>query len=178
MRWKAFTFTMLAIVLTSSFAAAQNPRYLENLERLINRANEAAKEAENEDIDPDDLAIETILDRAGGAFESGDASELEECLVVGKRKVYLSIAAGGKEPDHYGTSQLKFIFDEIFREVRTESFLYDTRDIERYNGIAIARADWTYDVVADDEIVTEHLQLRLEKKGTIWRIFEIRSAPR
>lgn len=177
MRWKAFLIA-LALLLAAGFASAQNPSYIKNLEKLINRAADAPKEAEEEEADPDETLIAAVLDRTGRVFERGDADGLEECLVRGKRKVFLSLAAGGKDPSHYGTSQLKFIFDEIFREVRTRSFVYDSRDIDRYNGIAIVRAGWTYNLVSDDELVTEQLQFKLQKDEAGWRIFEIRAATR
>lgn len=177
MCWKAF-FVVLVLFVTGPFAAAQNPSYIKNLEKLLNKANEGRVEAEEEEADPDETSIATVLDRAGRAFEKGDAAGLEDCLVRGKRKVFLSLAAGGKEPAHYGTSQLRFIFDEIFQEVRTHSFVYDSRDIERYSSIAIVRADWTYNLVSEDEAVTEHLQFKMQKDDTSWRIYEIRAATR
>ena len=91
---------------------------------------------------------------------------------------HFSVEAGGKKADNYGTSQLKFIFDQIFRKVKTQSFRYDSRDVERFKDIAMLTAEWTYVILDKDEEVTEFLQFTLEKDEAAWRVFEIRSVSR
>ncbi len=170
---------IFGLVFASAVAYGQNPKYLENLERLINKAHAPGEDnaEEAEDFQADDLLVERAIDCVGRAFARGEARELSGCLTK-KPRVYLSVEAGGKKADNYGTSQLKFILDQIFREVKTQSFRYDARDVERFNGIAMLTAEWTYVILDKDEEVTEHLQFTLEKDESAWRVFEIRSVSR
>ncbi len=176
---KQAVLVILGLVFASALAYGQNPKYLENLERLINKAHapEEKIDEEAEDFEADDLLIERAIDCVGRAFARGEARELGDCLTK-KPRVYLSVEAGGKKADNYGTSQLKFIFDQIFREVKTQSFRYDSRDVERFKDIAMLTAEWTYVILDKDEEVTEYLQFTLEKGESAWRVFEIRSVSR
>ena len=170
---------IFGLVFASALAYGQNPEYLENLERLINKAYapEEKIDVEAEDFEADDLLVERAIDCVGRAFARGEGRELGDCLTK-KTRVYLSIEAGGKKADNYGTSQLKFIFDQIFREVKTQSFRYDSRDVERFKDIAMLTAEWTYVILDKDEEVTEYLQFSLEKGESAWRVFEIHSVSR
>ena len=176
---KQAVLVILGLVFASALAYGQNPKYLENLERLINKAHapEEKIDEEAEDFEADDLLVERAIDCVGRAFARGEARELGDCLTK-KPRVYLSVEAGGKKADNYGTSQLKFIFDQIFREVKTQSFRYDSRDVERFKDIAMLTAEWTYVILDKDEEVTEYLQFTLEKGESAWRVFEIRSVSR
>jgi len=172
---------IFGLVFASVVAYGQNPRYLENLERLINKAHapeEKSEDAEEEEnFGADDLLVERAIHCVGRAFNRGEARELSDCLTK-KPRVYLSVEAGGKKAANYGTSQLKFIFDQIFRKVKTQSFRYDSRDVERFKDIAMLTAEWTYVILDKDEEVTEFLQFTLEKDEAAWRVFEIRSVSR
>ena len=172
-------FVIFGLVFASAVAYGQKPKYLENLERLINKAHapEEKTDEEAEDFEADDLLVERAIDCVGRAFARGEARELGDCLTK-KPRVYLSVEAGGKKADNYGTSQLKFIFDQIFREVKTQSFRYDSRDVECFKDIAMLTAEWTYVILDKDEEVTEYLQFTLEKDESAWRVFEIRSVSR
>ena len=167
------------LVFASTVAYGQNPKYLENLERLINKAHapEEKTAEESENLEADDLLVERAIDCVGRAFDRGEARELSDCLTR-KPRVYFSVEAGGKKADNYGTSQLKFIFDQIFRKVKTQSFRYDSRDVERFKDIAMLTAEWTYVILDKDEEVTEFLQFTLEKDEAAWRVFEIRAVSR
>ena len=178
---KQAVLVIFGLVFASALAYGQNPKYLENLERLINKAHapeeKSADAEEAEGFESDDLLVERAIDCVGRAFARGEARELGDCLTK-KPRVYLSVEAGGKKADNYGTSQLKFIFDQIFREVKTQSFRYDSRDVERFKDIAMLTAEWTYVILDKDEEVTEYLQFTLEKGESAWRVFEIRSVSR
>lgn len=169
---------ILGLVVASTLAYGQNPKYLQKLEQRINEAHETEKEPEVEDLEADDILLDRAINCVGRAFESGEARDLGDCL-TNEHRVYLSIEAGGEKADHYGTSQLKFIFDRIFRETRTQSFRYDSRELERFDhAIAVLTAEWTYVILDRDEEVTEYLQFKLEKDTSAWRVLEIRSTSR
>ena len=125
-----------------------------------------------------DILVDATLDRVGRSFHTGDADELEACLVTGKRKIYLSLEIDDSQRGHYGPGQVRHIFGRLFREVETRSFIYDSTKVEHHSGGATFRADWTYVVLDTDERVTERLQFKLEKGKSDWRIYEIRAASR
>ena len=170
---------IFGLVFASPAAYGQNPKYLENLERLINKAHAPGENRDEEakDFEADDLLVERAIDCVSRAFARGEARELSDCLTK-KPRVYLSIEAGGKKADNYGTSQLKFILDQIFRQVKTQSFRYDARDVEHFKDISMLTAEWTYVILDKDEEVTESLQFTLEKDESAWRVFKIRSVSR
>ena len=125
-----------------------------------------------------DILVDATLDRVRRSFHTGDADELEACLVTGKRKIYLSLEIDNSQQGHYGPGQVRHIFGRLFREVETRSFIYDSTKVEHHSGGATFRADWTYVVLDTDERVTERLQFKLEKGKSDWRIYEIRAASR
>jgi hypothetical protein len=148
--------------------AAQTPP--PSLRNLIS----ARKEESKPEDDGDAEFLGKTIDRVGRAFEIGDPDALEECLV--SRKVYLSLRSRGDEAGYYGRSQVKFMFAKLFRERKTDSFTYDPIDIEvSGDGTAHFRADWSYMVLDEDDVVTEHLRFRLERTKDDWRISEIRA---
>jgi hypothetical protein len=161
----------LALLAGTAEARAQAPAT--SLRHLISATKEEAK---SEDDSGTELLGKTI-GRVGRAFENGDADALEECLV--SRKVYLSLRSRGDETGYYGRSQVKFMFDKLFRERKTDSFTYDPIDVEvSGDGTAHFRADWSYMVLDEDDVVTEHLRFRLERTKDEWRISEIRAQSR
>ena len=164
-----------AIESESPFAIQQPPVYLKSLTSTPAKGRE-----DKEDLEPD-VFVDATINRVGRSFHTGDADELEACLVTGKRKIYLSLEIDDSQRGHYGPGQVRHIFGRLFREVETRSFIYDSREIERHSGGAVFRADWTYVVLETDEVVTERLQFKLEKgqeSKSDWRIYEIRAASR
>jgi hypothetical protein len=158
-------------LLAAGAAAAQTPP--PSLKHLLSAKKE---ESRPEDASGARLLGKTI-DRVGRAFELGDADALESCLV--QRKVYLSLRTRGDEAGYYGRSQVKFMFAKLFRERKTDSFVYDPVDIDvSADGTAHFRADWSYMVLEGDDVVSEHLRFRLERSDDDWRISEIRAQSR
>lgn len=174
MQWQApfvvSSFIGATCLLGSMSLGAQNPQYLKSL------ANARAAEHERNVATERDHRFENTVSRIAKAFETRDADDLESCLARGK--IYLSLEAGGKEPGHYGPSQVKFIVDRAFREIRTQSFDYDSRDTEFQDDKATFRADWTYVMTEEDEVVTEHLEFTLEQTKSDWRVSALRTASR
>ena len=157
----------------SPFGIQQPPVYLDKT--LTTRENDLEDKRDLET----DILVEATLDRVGRSFHTGDADELEACLVTGKRKISLVLEIDdNSQRGHYGPGQVRHIFGRLFREVETRSFIYDSTDIERHSGSATFRADWTYVVVDTDEPVTERLEFKLEKGKSDWRIYEIRTTSR
>jgi len=150
----------------------QAPVYLKSLTKARDE-----KGAEGEDLEAEARLYDSI-DRVGRAFRAGDADVLEGCLVSGKRKIYLLLETDDGQKGHYGPGQVRHIFARLFREIETRDFEYDSRELERYSGAIVFRADWTYVVVDTDELVTERLQFKLEQTDDDWRIYEIRAATR
>ncbi len=158
----------VGLTLLANEAQAQNPAT--SLQHLISAKKGEAPPERNEDAE----FLGKTIDRVGRAFEVGDADALEDCLV--SRKVYLSLRSRGDEAGYYGRSQVKFMFAKLFRERKTDSFIYDPVDVEvSGDGTAHFRADWSYMVLDEDDVVTEHLRFRLERTKDDWRISEIRA---
>ena len=151
----------------------QPPVYLKSLTSTHEETPEEKKDLES------DVLVDVTLERVGRAFRRGDADELEESLVSGKRKIYLALDIDDDtQQGHYGPGQVRHIFGRLFREVETRSFIYDPTDLERRSGTATFRADWTYVVLDTDELVTERLEFQLEKGKSDWRIYYIRASSR
>jgi hypothetical protein len=150
--------------------AEQDP--VPSLRHLITAKNEETRR----DVRADE-GLESTINRVGRAFELGDANVLEGCLVP--RKIYLSLKATGEEAGYYGKSQVRFMFQKLFRERSTDSFLYDSEEIEMpSSGTAYVRATWTYAAPEADDVETEHLRLKLEKTKDDWSVSEIRTQHR
>ena len=150
----------------------QAPVYLKSLTSAREKADPEAEDLES------DVLVYHAIDRIARAFSTGDAARLQELLVTGKRKISLSLETGDSRQGHYGPGQVLHIFERLFGEVDTREFDYDSREVERYSGAAVFRADWTYVVVDTDERVTERLHFKLEQDDDEWRIYEIRAATR
>jgi hypothetical protein len=165
---KRITGIGIAIALTAGSAASQNPA-----PTLIHLLDAGEKDIRREPAD-DDEGLFRIIDRLGGAFETGDSDRLESCLLPGK--VYLSLKSRQEEAGYYGKSQVRFMFSKIFRERKTDSFLYAADEIE-FTGkeSAYVRADWSYSVLDQDDIVTEHLRFKLDRGKNGWSVSEIRT---
>lgn len=120
-----------------------------------------------------DFAIQKVRD----SFMERDTATLEECF--GNRKVYVSLQSRTREAGYYTRSQLHFIFDKVFRDLRTRSFEYTPRDITiSDDGRAYFRSEWTYVVLGSDTHVTEQLHFVFEKEEGGWRISEIKASSR
>lgn len=156
----------------SPFTIQQPPVYLKSLTSM------REKDLEDRGGLEMDVLVDATINRVRRSFRTGDADELEACLVTGKRKIYLSLEIDNHRRGHYGPGQVRHIFGRLFREVETRSFIYDSKEIERHSGGAVFRADWTYVVLDTDEVLTERLQFKLEKGKSDWRIYEIRAASR
>lgn len=151
----------------------QPPVYLKTLTSTHKETLEETRDLET------DVLVDATLGRVGRSFRRGDADELEECLVSGKRKIYLALEIDDdSQRGHYGPGQVRHIFGRRFREVETRSFIYDPTDLERRSGTATFRAEWTYVVLDTDELVTARLEFKLEKGKSDWRIYEIRASSR
>lgn len=136
---------------------------------------------EEEETPPLDIHSEDDLhkpiSRIGAAFEAGDASHLEDCLV--RSRIFLSLRAKGDQQGFFGPSQIKFMFDRLFEERKTRDFTYDSEDIEfARDGSVSFRATWTYVVLDEDELVAELLRFKMERSGDDWQVSEIRSTSR
>lgn len=169
----AFTPSPSAQIYVGERVSQQPPVYLKSLTSAHKETLEEKKDLET------DVLVDATLDRVGRSFRRGDADELEACLVTGKRKIYLALEVDDdNQRGHYGPGQVRHIFGRLFREVETRSFIYDATDLERGRGVATFRADWTYVVLDTDELVTERVELKLEKGKSDWRIYEIRARSR
>lgn len=153
------------------FGVHQQSPYL----RTLTSAREKDHE-EREDLEKNAL-VEAAIGRVESAFLTGDADELEACLVTGKRRIYLSLESDDSEPSHYGPGQVRHIFGRLFREVETRAFS-SSGEVEQLSGSAVFRADWRYIVLETDEEVTDRLEFTLEEGPNAWRVFEIRSTSR
>jgi hypothetical protein len=158
----------LALAMGAATASSQNPA-----PTLIHLLDASEKETRREPA-PDDDGLFRLVDRVGSAFEAGDSDRLESCLVAGK--VYLSLKSRQDESGYYGKSQVRFMFSKLFRERKTDSFVYDSEDVE-FTGdeSAYVRADWSYIVLDQDDLVTEHLRFKLDRGKNGWSVSEIRT---
>jgi hypothetical protein len=98
---------------------------------------------------------------------------------MGEKKVYVSLKSRADEAGYYTPSQVHFMLDKMFRDLRTRSFEYSPRDITiSEGGRAYFRSEWTYMVLGLDTVVTEHLHFLFEKQKAGWRISEIKASSR
>lgn len=160
--------------------ASKNPFLTEQQAPVYLKSLTSAREKEGSEAEDlgSDVHVYDAIDRVGRAFSTGDADALQALLVTGKRKIYLSLETDDGQPGHYGPGQVRHIFGRLFGEVDTRDFDYDSREVERFSGAAVFRADWSYVVVDTDDLVTERLQFKLEQDDDEWRIYEIRAATR
>jgi hypothetical protein len=123
-----------------------------------------------------DEGLNLTIDAVRGAFIERDAEQLSNCL--GSMKVYVSLKSRMKESGYYTRSQLQFMFDKMFQDLRTRSFEYSPKDIIADDNRANLRSEWTYVVLGSDKVVTESLHLTLEKEKDGWGISEIKASSR
>ena len=120
--------------------------------------------------------LRKAIERMASAFEAGDASAVEDCLV--RSPILFSLKAKGDEKGFFGPSQIKFMFEKLFEKRETRGFTYDSERLYLARGASVSfRADWTYVVRDEDELATERLRFKMERSGNDWRVSEIRSAP-
>jgi len=140
---------------------------------------DAHGEEEKAASDPDDVAaataeIERTMNRVGLAFERGDVDVLEDSLAP--RKIHISLKAQGEDAGYKGRPQIKFMFARLFDERHTERFEYDSSNIElarNESGARYVRAEWTYVLLDEDDVVTEPLRFGLVPTKAGWRVVEI-----
>jgi hypothetical protein len=122
-----------------------------------------------------DEGLNLTIDTVRGAFIERDTNKLAGCLA--SRKVYVSLKSRMKDSGYYTRSQLKFIFDKMFQDLRTRSFEYSPEDIIQVDDKrAHFGSEWTYMALHSDKVVTENLHFSLEKEKDGWRIFEIKAS--
>lgn len=124
-----------------------------------------------------DEGLNHCIEQVRSSFVEMDTKKLAR--TIGKRKVFLSLKSRKSETGYYTESQLQFIFDKMFKELRTSSFDYSTRDITiSDDNHANIRAEWTYVTLGSDTVVTEHLHFVFVKEKSGWRISEIKASSR
>ena len=120
--------------------------------------------------------LRRAIERIVSAFEAGDASAVEDCLL--RSPIFFTLKAKGDQKGFFGPSQIKFMFERLFEERETRGFTYDSERLGLARDASVSfRADWTYVVLDEDELATELLRFKMERSGKDWRISEIRSAP-
>jgi hypothetical protein len=165
---QALTFFICALICLSlggaGWAQVPMPQERLNLKRLSMDARARKDEGLN-------LTIDTVR----SAFLERDTDKIAGCL--GSRKVYVSLKSLMKESGYYTRSQLKFIFDKMFQDLRTRSFEYSPKDIIQLDDErAHFGSEWTYMAFGSDKVVTENLHFSLEKEKDGWQIFEIKAS--
>lgn len=142
------------------------------------REKEKKKNEESEEGRDAVAEIEALIDLVAIAFQDGDAELLEDCL--GSKKIHIALRARGEEAGFKGRPQVRFMFAKLFDERQTRGFLADRYSIDLADDgqTAFFRATWTYIVLDEDDIVTEHLRFRVERSSAGWRLFEILAGAR
>jgi hypothetical protein len=166
---RALTFIVIAILPSLNglgWAQSAPPQERLSLKRLS--ADARAQKT--------DEGLNLTIDTVRSAFIERDTAKLASCL--GSMKVYVSLKSRMKESGYYTRSQLQFIFDKMFQDLRTRSFEYSPKDINVDDDRAYLRSEWTYVVFGSDKVVTEHLHLTFEKEKDGWRISEIKASSR
>jgi len=129
-----------------------------------------------EDIDQNkEIPVEATAELIQNAFLDLDESALQTALVA-ERKINLSLRIDEEENDHYGATQVRYIFKRIFESVMTRSFDIRQGDIRRLSAKeAEIRARWRYLVVDTEEELSKplHFRLTLEDGATAWRVYSI-----
>lgn len=157
---------LLAVVIGSvgapSFAQEGDQEYL-SIKRLV-----PASSSKRDD------GLQETIHRVRQSFQDQEADLLESCFAT--KKVFISLRSKEAEAGYYTRSQLHFIFDKVFRDLKTRSFNYSPSDVTvSGDGRAFFRSQWTYKVMGSDTTVTELLHFSLEKENKDWRIFELKS---
>jgi len=123
-----------------------------------------------------DEALRHTLSNIRAAFLTQNTDRLADSLT--DTKVFLSLRSAATEPGFYTRSQMRFIFQRMFRELRTKTFGYSPDDLDVSDGRAFVRTEWTYTPTGADAPVTERLLFSLEKDQNSWVVCEIKAAPR
>ena len=156
--WAPLVFSAL----TGATASAQ---VVSPYKRLVPKTDEPKLDSE----------LTRTLGALRGAFLSRDADQLARALA--DKKIFLSLRAA--ETGYYTRSQIRFIFQKMFREMRTQSFGYAREDVAVSDeGRAFVRTDWTYTATGAETPVTERLLFAFEKEQASWNVSEIKAAPR
>ena len=164
MRVLTLTFALTGLVATASIMAGEGPQELTNLKRLSSNAGLSKDEG-----------LMLTIGSVRVAFMERDTDKLAG--IIGKKKAYVAIKSRMEEPGYYTGSQVHFIFDKMFRDLRTRSFEYTPRDIKSLDkGRASFRPEWTYVVLGSDKVVTERLHFVFEKEKHGWSISEIKAS--
>lgn len=156
----------VSYILVATLLATPLPQERLNLKRLTSDTK-ARK----------DEQLNRVIGEVRVSFMERDAEELADCF--GEGKVYLSLKSRTGETGYYTKSQLQFIFDRMFQELRTRAFEYSSSDISIPDeNRAHFRSEWTYVVLGSDSLVTEHLHFTLVREKDGWRISEIKASSR
>lgn len=124
-----------------------------------------------------DDGLNESIEQVRSSFLERDTKKLAR--TVGKGKVYLSLKSRRSETGYYTKSQLQFIFDKMFQDLRTRSFDYSSRDVTiSEDNRADVPSEWTYVTLGSDTVVTEHLHILFVKEKDEWRISEIKASSR
>ena len=157
-------------VLTSGLSvSAQEFPYLKRL--VTARDEESANKKEDQQST---RALEVVVGRISQAFDKGASRELEGTLAP--HKIYVSLKTDD-DSGFYGQSQVRFMFEKLFRERETTKFTVDAQDFEfSRDDSAYVRASWTYLMLDEDEVATEDLRFTMERTDGEWRISGIRTS--
>jgi len=121
-------------------------------------------------------SLSRTLTQVRRSFVDQDIGRLTGCL--GEKKAFLSIKPRS-DAGYYTRSQIHFIFEKVFRDLKTRSFDFSPRDLTvSEEGRAFLRAEWTYLVSGAETPVTERLHFAFEKERGGWVISEIKAALR
>jgi len=108
------------------------------------------------------------------AFRKGDAAGLRRAF-VDRCRVRVNFV-GSPGPRVYGPGQLEVIFEQVFRESRTEAFRFPDEDVNLTPaGTAFARGYWSRRR-SGQPLAVENLTFMLREQGGEWRILEIQSS--
>jgi hypothetical protein len=121
-------------------------------------------------------SLTRTLTQVRRSFVEQDVDGLTGCL--GEKKAFLSLKPRS-EAGYYTRSQIHFIFEKIFRDLRTRSFEFSSEDLTlSQEGRAFLRAEWTYLAAGSETAVTDRLHFTFEKEKSGWVISEMKGALR
>lgn len=139
--------------------------------------NDPGNESSEVEDRKSDLELARTIDRIRGAFERGDARELDAHLLP-QGSMHVSLKSRGGEAGFYRRSQVMFMFEKLFDERQTRSFSFEAPELDSAgDSSSHVHAQWSY-TVGDDEEVTEHLRFKFLRRGDDWFISEILTVPR
>lgn len=166
MRKQTFAWAIGLSLLTGGLSHGGRAQEPSPLRRLVAKPDQ-----------PVDERLSRTLDEIRRSFLDRDSRRLDACL--GEKKVFFSIQSRAAEAGYYTRSQLRFIFEKIFRELQTRSFNLAPEDVTvSEENQAFFRTEWTYVPAGSEVAVTEHLHFSFAKDKNGWRISEIKAAPK